>query len=112
LWKSERFIEGVYFKNWRGRFKRRILHPIVEGLEREARDAAVGKMASQITHDIRSAFADPSEESRASFDKAGGSGLGPAHAHQTIEACDGEIRIESELRRGTKVSFTLSRGAF
>ena len=71
MWKSERFIEGVYFKNWRGRFKRRILHPIVEGLEREARDAAVGKMASQITHDIRSAFADPSEESRASFDKAG-----------------------------------------
>jgi len=43
--------------------------------------------------------------------RRGGSGLGLAHARQTIEACDGEIRIESELRRGTKVSFTLSREA-
>ena len=42
---------------WRGRFKNKILNPIVEGLEREARDAAVGKMASQIAHDIRSPLA-------------------------------------------------------
>lgn len=42
---------------WRGRFKRRILEPLVESLERDARDAAVGKMASQIAHDIRSPLA-------------------------------------------------------
>jgi len=243
---------------WRGRFKSKILNPIVEGLEREARDAAVGKMASQIAHDIRSplaalnifmkdagvlpeekrvllrsavsriqdiannllpaqrkmqkemgapvptslqphlltslvesivsekrlryrdarnveitfkldepaygAFAkvDPVEFQRvisnlidnaveaiagkgrvvvlientpkkvkvsvvdngrgipanvlpklmvkgASFNKAGGNGLGLAHARQTIEAWSGEIRIESEVDKGTKLSFILAR---
>ncbi len=245
---------------WRGRFKNKILNPIVEGLEREARDAAVGKMASQIAHDIRSPLAalnifmkdlgalseekrvllrsavsriqdiannllpahrkkqkdasaagvsplqvhlltslvesivsekrlryrdarnveitfkldepaygafsrvDPVEFQRvvsnlidnaveaieakgrvvvlientakkvkvsvvdngrgipasvlpklmvkgASFNKAGGSGLGLAHARQTIEAWGGEIRIESTEKKGTKISFILAREA-
>ncbi len=48
-------VLGWFF--WRGRFKTKILSPIVEAVEKEARDAAVGKMASQIAHDIRSPLA-------------------------------------------------------
>ncbi|TVQ78103.1 MAG: sensor histidine kinase [Bradymonadales bacterium] len=42
---------------WRGRLRRRYVQPLVASLEKEAKDAALGKMASQIAHDIRSPLA-------------------------------------------------------
>lgn len=41
----------------RRRYKSRLLEPLIGNMEKEAKDAAVGKMASQIAHDIRSPLA-------------------------------------------------------
>ena len=41
----------------RGRLRSRVLDPLVETIEKDARDVAVGKMASQLAHDIRSPLA-------------------------------------------------------
>lgn len=42
---------------WRGRIRQRYVQPLIQSFEKEAQDAAVGKMASQIAHDIRSPLA-------------------------------------------------------
>jgi signal transduction histidine kinase/CheY-like chemotaxis protein len=42
---------------WRGRIRQRYVQPLIFSFEKEAQDAAVGKMASQIAHDIRSPLA-------------------------------------------------------
>jgi signal transduction histidine kinase len=41
----------------RGRLRSRLLDPLVETIAKDARDVAVGKMASQLAHDIRSPLA-------------------------------------------------------
>lgn len=43
------------------------------------------------------------------FNKRGGSGLGLAHAKETIEAWGGGMRVDSEPGRGTRVILTLPR---
>jgi signal transduction histidine kinase len=43
------------------------------------------------------------------FNKSGGSGLGLAHAKETIESWGGRVRIESDVGRGTRVTLALPR---
>lgn len=50
----------VILMGWRAlrnRFNSRVLKPLLEAREKEVKDAAVGKMASQLAHDIRSPLA-------------------------------------------------------
>jgi len=50
-------LTGLIWLLARSLFKRRLLEPLILSMEKEAKDAAIGKMASQIAHDVRSPLA-------------------------------------------------------